>query len=85
MKNKWIYISASSPYTAIGGLGITKESSTIFNIPKMNWSDILDYEYLIEDNEEVDAIVVNEVGAIVNREALEHTKKKVDQMLDFEE
>lgn len=86
MKNKWFYLQDKDPYFSIEDLGIALGHSIILNYPALsNFSDIRDYEYLTEGNDDIDAIVVYGLGAIINRKQLEHTKKEIERMLNFEE
>jgi hypothetical protein len=86
MKNKWFYLQDKDPYFSIEDLGIALGHSIILNYPALsNLPDIRDYEYLTEGNENIDAIVVYGLGAIINRKQLEHTKKEIERMLNFEE
>ena len=86
MKNKWFYLQDKIPYFSIEDLGIALGHSIILNYPALsNLPDIRDYGHLTEGNENIDAIVVYGLGAIINRKQLEHTKKEIERMLNFEE
>lgn len=86
MKNKWFYLQNKDPYFSIEDLGIALGHSVILNYPALsNLPDIRDYEYLTEGSEDIDAIVIYRLGAIINRKQLEHTKKEVEKMLNHRE
>lgn len=82
-KEKWIYIQSEHPYDAASSLGISKEISFILTVPHLNWDSIEEYKYLVDNpnNAELDAIIVNEVGAFVNRKTLEHKLKELSKIL----
>lgn len=84
MKSKWFYLQDKDPYFPIEDLGIALGHSRILNYPALsNLPDIRDYEFLTEGQEnDLDAIVVYGLGAIINRKQLEHTKKEIEKFLN---
>ena len=86
MKNKWFYLQDKDPYFSIGDWGLALVKCKKIKYPALsNLPDIRDYEYLTEGNENIDAIVVYGLGAIINRKQLEHTKKEIERMLNLKE
>ena len=83
-QSTWIYITSKQPYDAACSLGLNKEVSFMLTVPHLNWNTIEEYKYLADnpDNAELDAIIVNDVGIIANRKALEHNLKELTKVLN---
>lgn len=90
VKTDWMEVITDEPYAALAHMGIVLDRNHIYNVPREESKKLSSYSNILDDYLdymdaggilEIDAIVIDGIGAFVNKEVVRQIISELEELV----